>query len=398
MIFLSITENILYFITGFGILQGIILAGLLHFHPKSDRSVNKFLAFYVFCISAVMTMPVMINAVGWKNSYFLMPIPLLPGIFLYFYVISFKKTITWRKALPHFVIVVIVFFLAYWNLSAIARIYPDAKEIPPEGLKRPITLSVVLIRAVQQFIYFFLCRRALNTYQRSIRQLFSETSRLDLNWIRFLINGFIIITSTFLVIFPLLIRFPEYFNSLLLANMAIATPYIYIATVKGILQPTIWQVKPEIKKETVEKQIKVVEQIAYAGNSEKPKLFKAGLPDDKMEEIAKKIINLMESEKLYQEPELTLQQLADKLQLLPYQVSQAINEGMKKSFYDLVNGYRVEKAKNLLMDVKNKNYTILSVGFEAGFNSKTTFNTVFKKFTGLTPTEYRDKERISIAV
>jgi AraC-like DNA-binding protein len=65
---------------------------------------------------------------------------------------------------------------------------------------------------------------------------------------------------------------------------------------------------------------------------------------------------------------------------------------MKKNFYDLVNGYRVEEAKRLLLDPKNTNYTILSVGFEAGFNSKTTFNTVFKKFTGLTPTDFRKKE------
>ena len=124
----------------------------------------------------------------------------------------------------------------------------------------------------------------------------------------------------------------------------------------------------------------------------------------------------MDREKLYQEPELTLQDLSTKLEFPPHQVSQAINEGMKKNFYDLVNGYRVEEAKRLLLHPKNRNYTILSVyrveeakrllldpkssnytilsvGFEAGFNSKTTFNTVFKKFTGLTPTEFRDKQK-----
>jgi len=57
----------------------------------------------------------------------------------------------------------------------------------------------------------------------------------------------------------------------------------------------------------------------------------------------------------------------------------------------------VQEAKRLLLDSKNKNFTILSVGFEAGFNSKTTFNTVFKKFTGLTPTEYREKQKEIVA-
>ena len=62
------------------------------------------------------------------------------------------------------------------------------------------------------------------------------------------------------------------------------------------------------------------------------------------------------------------------------------------------NGYRVEEAKRLLTDPKFENYSVLSVGFEAGFNSKTTFNTVFKKLTGLTPREYKEEERMEIAV
>jgi len=101
----------------------------------------------------------------------------------------------------------------------------------------------------------------------------------------------------------------------------------------------------------------------------------------------------MKEEKLYQETQLSLQELADKIEFPSYQVSQAINEGLKQNFYDLVNSYRVEEAKRLLLDEKNKNFTILSVGFEAGFNSKTTFNTVFKKFTGQTPTEYKARQK-----
>ena len=65
---------------------------------------------------------------------------------------------------------------------------------------------------------------------------------------------------------------------------------------------------------------------------------------------------------------------------------------MNKNFYDLINGYGIEEAKRLLLNPRNRNYTILSIGFEAGFNSKTTFNPVFKKFTGLTPTEFRNTQ------
>lgn len=106
----------------------------------------------------------------------------------------------------------------------------------------------------------------------------------------------------------------------------------------------------------------------------------------------------MVEQKLYQETELTLNQLAQHLNFPSHQVSQAINEGMNKTFYDLVNGHRVEEAKRLLQDPENRSFTILSVGFEAGFNSKTTFNTVFKKFTGQTPTNFREHQQVATLV
>jgi len=191
-----------------------------------------------------------------------------------------------------------------------------------------------------------------------------------------------------------MLRFPEQFNLLLLLNMALATPYIYMATHQGILQPTIWQVQPGITKETVEEEIQEVEEMETGLTSAKEsKMTKPNLNTDRMKELVKNITLLMEQEKLYQETELTLHELASKLKVPTYQVSQALNEGMKKTFYDLVNGYRVEEAKRLLLDPKSINYTILSVGFEAGFNSKTTFNTVFKKFTGLTPTDFREQQK-----
>jgi AraC-like DNA-binding protein len=391
---LSITESIFLFISGLGILQGILLALLIYFHPKSDRSVNKFLALYIFCICCVMTMPVTIDLVGWKNSYVIQPIPLLPGIFLYFYLLSFKGTITWKKALPHFIVPFVFLLLTFFNLSALAKVYPNSVHIPVEGLRKPSTLGIMVVRTSQQFFYFFLSWKALKSYQHSIQNFFSDTSRIDLQWAKFLLTGYIVLISTFLVVFPLVLQFPSHFQVLLLINMAVATPYIYIAAYKGVLQPTIWQIQPGVNKEIVEEELNEVEQLPNNRPAEESdKLSKSKLPDDKIENIVSKITVLMERDKLYQEPELTLQQLADKIQTPPHQVSQAINDGLKKNFYELVNGYRVKEAKKLLVDPGNKNFTILSVGFEAGFNSKTTFNTVFKKFTGFTPTEFREKQK-----
>ncbi len=391
---LSITEGFLFLFCGVGILQGVLLAGLLYFHPKADKKVNTFIALYIFCTSLVMSLPLMIKMVGWQNSYLIMPLPLLPGPLLYLYLLSFKQKITWKIAWPHFIMFLLFFFVVRWNLSVLSAIYPDANEIPPGALKRPITIILAYIRTAQQLIYFYLSLKTLNSYQRSIKQLYSETSRIDLNWAKILVYGYLILILSFMAIFPLILRTPEHFNVLLLLNMAIATPYIYIATYKGVMQPMIWQLQPEVNKEIIEEQIHQVEEIEEkTANTEIVRTNKQGLSNERIDEIARKIIVLMESEKLFQEPELTLQQLAAKLEVPTYQVSLTLNEGMKKNFYDLVNGYRVEEAKRLLTDEKNKNYTILSVGFEAGFNSKTTFNTVFKKFTQLTPTEFRNNQK-----
>jgi YesN/AraC family two-component response regulator len=160
-------------------------------------------------------------------------------------------------------------------------------------------------------------------------------------------------------------------------------------------QTTLWQLLSGEKKEKIETDIHQAEKIELSQPSIEKNEYGKTIPADiKIDETVSKIIVLMEEEQLYQEPEFSLQQLSNKLQTPSYLISQAINTGMKKNFYEFINGYRVEKAKRLLVDAENRNYTILSIGFEAGFNSKTTFNTVFKKFTGFTPTEYRDKTRL----
>jgi AraC-like DNA-binding protein len=262
--------------------------------------------------------------------------------------------------------------------------------MPGEVLHNPFLIIPISIRMLQMLTYYFLSRRVLVKYQQSILQLFSETSRINLNWVKLLINGYLILVIIIIVLYSMVLRYSEYFNLFTLISAATFTPYIYMATFKGVTQPTLWQIQPGSNKEKVEQQMQKAEEMEKQKVIDEKPVQPEPDTNSKNNEIASSIISLMENDKLYQETQLTLQNLADKLLLPSYQVSQVINDGLKKNFYDLVNGYRVEEAKRLLLDSKNKNFTILSIGFEAGFNSKTTFNTVFKKFTGLTPTEFKD--------
>lgn len=212
MFFLSTSEDILLFVSGFGMLQGILSAALLYFHPQSDHSVNRFLALYVAALTLPMILPLAQHLFSWQVITFLAPLLTLIPAFLYLYVRSFKEVITWKKAWPHFILFFISIFLAFWVYSVIGSKYPLAEKIP-EGAKKNFLLIVPFnVRLAQRIIYYFLCRRSLAFYQRSIVHLFSDTSRINLNWIRWLINGFLFLIVVSIGAYFLMLRYPEYFD------------------------------------------------------------------------------------------------------------------------------------------------------------------------------------------
>jgi AraC-like DNA-binding protein len=384
-----ISEGVLLFIAGIGILQAFMLAAILYFHPKSEQSVATFLAIYIIFISLPMFMPVVQHFFPWQLVSIVEPVTLLIGPMLYLFVCSYRETITFRKAWPHFILFVISLFVGIVMYVKLSMKYPASHSIPPEVLVGPVSLIRATVRILQMAFYYVLARRALHIYQRSIQYLYSDISRIDLTWVRYLITGYLVLFLIGLIMYGFIVAYPQHFTLIILCNMAMVTPYIYLVTFRGMIQPTLWQLHPEYGKAKVQQELHDVGEILIHQENEKPRSGKNTVSKDKTDEIVSGTLRVMEQEKLYQEPELSLQDLADKLNQPSYLVSQAINEGLNKSFYDLVNGYRVEAAKRMLKNPNHQQYKILSVGFEAGFNSKTTFNTVFKKFTGLSPSEYR---------
>jgi|GEM_PF-2483973 len=109
------------------------------------------------------------------------------------------------------------------------------------------------------------------------------------------------------------------------------------------------------------------------------------------DEVTKRVTYLFDVEKVYRNEDISLQSISDKLSIPPYQLSRIINEMMRLTFSVLVNTYRVEEAKKRLASLQDKDKTILNIAFDAGFNTKTSFNRVFKKFTRMTPSQYRER-------
>ncbi len=106
--------------------------------------------------------------------------------------------------------------------------------------------------------------------------------------------------------------------------------------------------------------------------------------------LKEQLDKLMQDEKLYTDQELSLPLLAEKLNLSLHELSWLLNKEIGKNFYQYINQFRVEQAKQLLQSPSHLHLSILAIGFDAGFNSKTTFNSTFKKMVGMTPREFRD--------
>ncbi len=122
--------------------------------------------------------------------------------------------------------------------------------------------------------------------------------------------------------------------------------------------------------------------------SENGKYKTSPLTEKQIANYKKELLVLMEKEKPYLKTALKISDLANMLKLPSHHLSQVLNEGMQTSYYDLINGYRIELAKQKLREEKYRHYSILAIGMECGFANKTTFNRTFKKITGMTPSEY----------
>jgi AraC-like DNA-binding protein len=132
------------------------------------------------------------------------------------------------------------------------------------------------------------------------------------------------------------------------------------------------------------------EVLTATGDVAPPKKYeKSSLPPEISERYVRKLLNLMETDKPYTDNELTLQKLAEKLSIPAQHLSRVINERLHQNFVDFINTYRVEEAKRRLVDPSKKHYSVLAIAEEVGFNSKSSFNFVFKKHANMTPSEFR---------
>ena len=109
-----------------------------------------------------------------------------------------------------------------------------------------------------------------------------------------------------------------------------------------------------------------------------------------------RLVALMETECLYRRGDLTLQDLADALGISAHNLTEVLSTQLGQSFYEVLNGYRVREVQARLLDPADAHLTVLAIGMEAGFNAKSSFNAAFKRHTGMTPSQYRQRQREAV--
>lgn len=231
---------------------------------------------------------------------------------------------------------------------------------------------------LQLALYCLLAYRKIAQHRNNIRQLNSSTERIELKWLQQICIGIIILAVFWLadILFRLSEAAPwlDYLTSLL-----------YISGIFYIAYHWLWQKEvfpyPSAEKEEVNR------IIAQATKQDLDK--KKPISDEKLSELKMQVQELIEVRKLFMTSDLNLVGLAHHLNISSHLLSYVINKGFNENFYQLINRYRIEEAKKLMVDPKMDHLSLLGIAFEVGFSSKTVFNTTFKKITSQTPSAYK---------
>lgn len=298
----------------------------------------------------------------------------LLGPVIYFYTRSvvYRDFRITRKHLVHaipFLVITLLYQVYYhWQTEEYQRMIQEAiveQKLPPQFYAS----ALVIYLHIGSYIFFSF--RELSRYRTKIREKFSSIDKINLDWLGYLLSSMmaIVVLSLIYTIMPA-VGLKEYFRfGLALVFLAM---FIFINGVvwKGLRQPEL-----------------------FAGVDQEPdipeKKYKDQLTEEELRLIRESLMKAMEDRREYLNPDLTLDNLAESLGYPSRKVSQVMNDSFNQNFFDFINTYRIREAERLLRESPDPKLTVLEVMYACGFNSKSSFNTIFKNKTGLTPSAYR---------
>lgn len=305
------------------------------------------------------------------------PIPFFHGALLYLYVDALTQPENFKPkkwlihlALPIFIIAL---HIPFYLLSSTEKMNVFRNE--GRGYETVMDISSFLL-SFSGITYIFITNRLLQKHKKRILNHFSNQEKINLKWIQFL--AYVMCLMWVLIIF---VQNDE-------AIFSAASIFVIFIGYFGIKQVGIFTNQQVNTAEIPSMAEVVVENTTETIGIEKKKYAKSGLNNVLAKDLHLRLSSIMATEKLYTEPELTLTDLASRLDIHPNYLSQTINEMEGVNFYDYINSLRVEEFKRLVVLPQNQKFTLLALAFECGFNSKSAFNRFFKKSTDLSPSEY----------
>jgi len=235
-------------------------------------------------------------------------------------------------------------------------------------------LIAVFIGSAVNVVYLILSYRLLKSYKAELRWVVSHEKRLSLKWIWFVFWGnlLMLILNVFggFVLFDFGFRLYE-IDIYMYGALSV---YLFVFALTGIKFSNLYNLRLVNIQERKDARLEVKKNIDYSGE----------------EENIQHLQYIMNSEKPYLNERLSIFDLSEIVGVSSNNLSRLINQELKCNFFDFVNTYRVEEVKKQLQ--QKNNYSLVSIAFECGFNSKASFNRIFKKQTGMTPSEYQKKK------
>ena len=377
-------EVILYI----GIAQ-FVFAALLTFTKRRVFFPDKLLGIWLLLMSIFMalTLAKTVAPDGFWGELQLFPFFFVIGPFLFLYV----RAQAAEKERLEFIDSLHLLPFAIFSTAAVMRSYTVDEDFLSGDLFNLNMLVYSISALVSFFFYLGTTILVLRRHREKILDHFSyQSSQISLNWVK-MVN--IVISST--LILTVLVTLINFFAGVQVVNPGIPlflgfTVFGFGVSYFGVRQPAIFV---KIREEQDERFEDELQEEAEKEQLEAKKYERSGLKAPLANGYAEKLLDYMQDERPFLKRDLTIQDVADDLKIPPHHLTQTINEYLGKNFYTLVNEYRVEEVKSRLLDDKYNHLTVLAIAHDAGFNSKSSFNMTFKRYVGMTPSEYKRSQK-----
>jgi len=358
-----------------GAANGLFLSLVTLKLKTNNLTANKLLAALLFVLTLVVGSSVLIfsklyHAIPSILGIFL-PFHYLIGPLFYFYISSLTQH-DFRiknKHILHFIPFFICIFswIPFFFLEIAAKLTITESFIAHNLRTFELTLRFIL-RWTHILIYLFLSISILIKHKRQVKDQHSTANKMKLTWLR----NLMLIFTLFIILSCLFYFTRDPKNNLFVFTrilIFIEPFFVFYLGYKGLTQSYILINDQEINN--------------------KKKYSYSNLTKEEAKQFLNILLQYIKNEKPFIDPNLTLKDLARKINMQQRYLSQIINEYMHQNFHDFINHYRIEFAAEMLSEDREK--SILDIAYDSGFNSKSSFNSEFKKNMHMTPSQYRKR-------